>query len=464
MIARIATGLALGALVIAGPAAAATCSPAAMRALFDYQASTQAVLDVEAAMATAQAAEGVIPAAAAQDIAEKARAELVPEAEFDAEYGRVNHRMVALLNVWRRSLDDLGDQYVHFGATTVDIYGTATMVTLDRAAGALDNCLAASVRTMATLARAHRATPMIGRTLGQHAQPISFGKKISSWIGEYGRHRARLAEVRARIRRSAILKGPVGNYSGLGDRAAAVEQRFAAALGFAAPDAADWNGTRDVIAEYGAVLGLVARSNQRVGQEIFLLQSTDIAEVREALPPGTASSSSMPHKSNPRLSERLIHSGRTIPRLAEVLGDDVVNFFERDNTSAQAAVLAEISITSAAAQRDVAGLLATLEVDSARMRANIDGSRGFAMSQRVALALAAHMPRAAADTLVKTVIEAAERDGLAFAPALARTPAVARHLNAAAIARLLDPGRIEAPALDQIDRVLAEAEAGFADR
>ncbi|MFU7529619.1 lyase family protein [Qipengyuania sp. ASV99] len=445
--------------LIAVPVGAAACSPASVRDLYGYEAQTQIILDVEAAMARAQAQHGVIPAEAAQDITVHARAELVAEADFDAEYGTVNHRMVALLNVWRRSLSPMGDQYVHYGATTVDIYGTATILQVDRSLGALDDCLAESLAVMAQLAAEHAQTPMIGRTLGQHAQPITFGKKVSAWVGEYARHRERLANLRSRLRRSAILKGAVGNYSGLGDAAIAVEQSFAAELGLDAPYAADWNGTRDVLAEYGLVLGLIARSHQRIGQELFLLQGTDIGEVREALPAGVVGSSSMPHKRNPIAPESLVHAGRTIPRLAEVLGDDVVNLFERDNTSRMTPVIEEISVDSVAAARTLNRLLGGLEVDRARMLENISKTRGFAMSQRIAFALADHMPREEAEALVKQVIAGAYANDTDFAAALAAEPRVLQHLDPPTIAILLNPHSIELPAIDQIGRVIAEADA-----
>lgn len=408
-------------------------------------------------MARAQAAHGVIPRAAAMEISEKAQVELVPQSKFDAQYDIVNHRMVALLNVWRESLNDDGDQFVHFGATTVDIYGTATIIQAERSLTALDTCLATTIQTMSTLAQAHAQTPMIGRTLGQHAQPITFGKKVSAWIGEYARHRERLAQVRSRLRRSAILKGAVGNYSGLGDRAIAVEQSFAAALEMDAPYPADWNGTRDVLAEYGLALGLIARSHQRIGQELFLLQGTDIGEVREAERKGTVGSSSMPHKRNPRAPERLVHAGRTIPRLAEVLLDDVVNLFERDNTSRLTPVIEEVSVNSVAAARTLNILLRDLEIDEARMLANMNLTRGFALSQRVAFALADHMPREDAEALVKTMIQAAYAQDSDFATALNAEPRITAHLSEAEIDELLDPARIEGAAIEQIGRAVDEA-------
>lgn len=443
-------------MMAASPAVAAPCSISAVADLFAYEASTQFILDVEAAMARAQAAEGYIPAAAAAEITAKARIELVPEDRFRAEDERVNHRMVALLNVWRESLNDDGDQYVHFGATTVDIYGTATMLQVDRAIAQLDACLTQNIAIMSDLARTHSRIAMIGRTLGQHAQPITFGKKVSTWIDEYRRHRERLSQLRARVRKSAILKGAVGNYSGLGPQAIAIEQHFARELGFDAPYTADWNGTRDVFAEYGLLLGLIAKSHQRIGQEIFLLQSTDIDEVRESLPPETVGSSSMPHKRNPRLPERLIDAGRTIPRLGEVLADDVVNFYERDNTSSLVPVIEEISVDSIRALRTLSQLLGGLEVDEARMAANINLTRGFALSQRVAFALADHIPREEAEALVKEVISSALANDQTFAQALTANTRITRHLDAATIARLLDTSDIDQPEIDQVERTLSE--------
>lgn len=441
---------------LALPGAAMACSPGSVRGLFEYDGQTQIILDVEAAMARAQARHGVIPQEAADDITSKASVEFVPEESFDARYDIVQHRMVALLDVWRETLNPKGDQYVHYGATTVDIYGTATMLQVDRAIEMLDSCLAENIAAMTQLAQDHSQTPMIGRTLGQHAQPITFGKKVSSWIGEYARHRQRLAELRARVRRSAILKGAVGNYSGLGDKAIAVEASFAAELGFDPPYAADWNGTRDVLAEYGLVLGLIARSHERIGQEVFLLMGTDIGEVSEGQDEGVVGSSSMPHKRNPQVPERLIHAGRTIPRLAEVLGDDVVNFFERDNTSRPARVVEEISIESVSTARALTGLLAGLEVDSAQMLENIQKTRGFALSQRIAFALADHMPRVDAEALVKEVIEAAYTNDVPFIDALLADPRVTRHLDAGALEGLIDPANIETPAIEQVRRVIAE--------
>lgn len=442
---------------------ALACSPRGVGALFEYDARTQTVLDIEAAMARAQAAHGYIPQTAADEITRQARSELVSQEKFDAEYATVRHRMVALLNVWRRSLSPEASQYVHYGATTVDIYDTATIIQIDASIAELDTCLAASVEAMSALALEHKGSVMIGRTLGQHAQPITFGKKVSAWIGEYARHRERLSELQARVSRSAILKGAVGDYSGLGPKAIAIEKSFSAELGFDQPYAADWHGTRDVIAEYGLVLGLIAKSHARIGQEIFLLQSTDIGEVREALPSGVVGSSSMPHKRNPIVPERLIHAGRTIPRLGEILADDVVNFYERDNTSRLSPTVKEISVESVRAGRSLVRLIESLEVDTEKMRANIDRTSGYAMSQRVAFALADHMPRTDAEALVKKIIQHSAAEGLNFEEALNQNTGVNMHLTPSDISALLDPAQLDPQVTRQIEAAVAEAAKSTTD-
>jgi|UPI00082D892E adenylosuccinate lyase len=448
--------LLLGFILFLQPAHA--CSEKSLDAIFSPERSTQRLLDIEAAMARAQAKHGVIPKSAADEITRKARADLVPQSELRAERDIVRHRMVALLNIWRKSLNEEGGRYVHFGATTVDIYDTATMLQIDQVLAELNICLTETIGTMAVMALEHRDTVMIGRTIGQHAQPISFGKKVSVWIGEFRRHQDRLGEIRQRVRRSAILKGAVGNYSGLGNKAIAVEKSFAAELGFDEPYLSDWHGTRDVIAEYALFLGLMSKSHARMGQEIFLLQSTDIAEVRESLPASAVGSSSMPHKQNPIAPEALVQSGRVIPRLAEILQDDVINLFERDNISRQSPVITEISIATGSMMRTLNKLLEGLSVNATNMRSNIDRTNGFVMSQKIVFALAAHVGKTKAEAIVKDIIYHHRTGSRSFAEALRADHRIADILSRSQIEQLLDPAKIDLESQRQIERIAAGAE------
>jgi argininosuccinate lyase len=178
-----------------------------IEAVFSTAALNAQVLRLEAALARAQAAEGVIPQSAADAITAAAIPENIPQDAIDAEYDIVRHRMVALLNVLRRSLDEDSANYLHYGATTVDLYDSAAMLQMREAIFALIEDLRVIELQLIELADQYKDTPMIGRTLGQHALPITFGKKISGYIGENRRHIDRLGDLLDRIERSIIMKG-----------------------------------------------------------------------------------------------------------------------------------------------------------------------------------------------------------------------------------------------------------------
>jgi adenylosuccinate lyase len=458
----------LACLLVAGPARAsgptASDVPVARRhiasvaAVFDPDQTNQYVLDVEAALARAQAAHGAIPQAAADEITRKASIRYAPRAKIDAERKIVRHRMVALVNVWRAALEPSARQYLHYGATTVDIYDTALSLQLRRAAILLIARLREIETVMIELARANQDAVMAGRTLGQHALPITFAKKVSTWLGENRRNIERLKRVLAELEQSAILKGAVGTYAGLGEHAIGIEKTFARELGLRAPYPDDWHGTRDVYANYALTLSLISRSYGDIGQELFLLQSTDIGETEEPRAPNSVSSSSMAQKVNPRRSEKLIQAARIIPRLAEVILDDVVNFFERDNTSGPDEVLKEITLKSAVNLTTAKALLERLEVNRAAMRENLDRTKGFIMAQRVAFALAPALGKDDADKLVHAIVLRALERNIGFRPALLADPVVAEHLTPTEIDELLQPEGYLGRARDEVEAVIAHVE------
>ena len=445
-------------LLLAGPALAAE-TPDTVEATFTDAQLNAYVLDIEAALARAQAAEGVIPQSAADAITAAAVPESVPADALAAEYDIVRHRMVAFIHVFSRSLPPEAADYLHFGATTVDIYDTARMLQVRQSTLLLIEDLRDLELQLIELAETHRDTPMIGRTLGQHALPITFGKKVSGWIGENRRHIDRLTDLLDRVERSAIMKGAVGSYVGLGDRAQAVERRFGTELGLGEPYADDWHASRDVFAEYAATLGLVARFYGRVGQEIFLLQSTDIGEVVERRRSSAVGSSTMPHKNNPSQSEALVQYSRTIPALAGVVADDMMNMFERDNTSRPNRVVAEISVESEDMLAAASRLISRLEVNPDAMRRNLDRSNGWILSQRFVFALAPHIGRARAEERIRDMAHEARDSGATLREAVMADDTVRQALGDAQIDALLDPTTYLGLAAEQVDAVIAAARA-----
>ena len=409
-----------------------------VEAIFEPDYRNGRVMAVEAAIAGAQAEYGVISKSAAEEIFRTASTAYAPLEVVEAEYGIVRHRMVALLNVWRRSLSPSAGDALHLGVTTVDVYDTVMVLQLLAASALMIEQMQALEQGLVCLAYEHRDTMMIGRTLGQHALPITFGAKASVWAAQNRRNINRLHETRERLLSSGVLKGAVGTYLGLGDRGMDIERGVSSRLGLAPPEPADWRAARDVFAEYAQVLALTARSNANIGGEVFRLQSTDIGEVRERLAATAVGSSTMPHKRNPNLSEALIHHGRTIAALSEIVLADVENMFERDNTSRPNDTLGDISIEAAKMLIDANRLIARLEVDPVRMRANMNLTDGMIMSQRVMLHLTETMGREEAETRVRLAAERSLTSGKGFRAELLADPVLSQELGGTLDA-LLDP-------------------------
>jgi len=448
------------AALLASPAPAhADGGPMSVEDIFSDDQTNQYVLEIEAAMARAQAAHGAIPQGAADAITRKANIRYATAADIDKERRLVQHRMVALVNVWRRSIDADARQYVHYGATTVDIYDTAIVLQLRRAALLIIKELRDIESVLVDLARTHQDTIMPGRTLGQHALPITFGKKVSTWIGENRRDIERLKSAVAELDRSAILKGAVGTYAGLGPKAIDIERTFAHELGLSEPYPDDWHGTRDVFASYAQTLALVSKLYGSIGQELFLLQMTEIGETSETRASTSVSSSSMAQKVNPSKSEALIHASRTIPRLAEVILDDVVNFFERDSTVGPDVALRDISIQTEKNLKTARRLLDELQVNRAAMLENLGRTNGFIMAQRIAFALAPKIGKDEADDHLHDVIHRALDQKIDFRAALLNDPTISKLLTTKDIDELLDPRGYLGLAREEVAAVVAYAEA-----
>ena len=434
------------------------CFAQTVDAIFTIEYEIQTVLRVEGALSAAQGDLGIIPQQAAEEISASALTVPFSTQALKKEKAIVQHRMVALLNVWGRTLSPIARQHLHYGATTVDIYDTALVLQLLAASKVLDEQMCQIEETLIALASKHQNTIMVGRTLGQHALPITFAKKMSTWLGENTRHRQRLAELSARLQRGAILKGAVGSYLGLSSKAIDLEKLFANKLGLGTPYASDWHANRDLIAEYALFLALVSKTWGHLGSELFLLQSTDIGETVEYRPATSIGSSTMPHKVNPSKSEALIHASRTIPRLAEVVLDDMVNLFERDNTRRPSRVLADISIASSK-QLDITDkLLATLIIHPEVMLENLNRTRQLIMSQRLSFALAKKIGKTTANDKVRRIARTALTQNVDLKTAFLNSES-ADLLTLRQLEELLDPTTYLGQVAEQVDAVIAEARA-----
>ncbi len=430
--------------------------------IFAPQSLNNQVLRLEAALARAQARHGVIPQSAADAITQAAIPENIPQAEIDAEYAIVRHRMVALLNVLRRSLDAESADYLHYGATTVDLYDSAIMLQMRETVFELIADLRTIELQLFELADFYKTTPMIGRTLGQHALPLTFGKKMSGYIGENRRHIERLSDLLDRIERSISMRGAVGSFLGLGPEGRNVEISLAAELGLPEPYPDDWHAGRDVFAEFALVQSMIANTYGRLGQEVFLLQMTDIGSVVEQRPGGAVGSSTMPHKINPSLSEALIQHSRTIPALAGIVQADMVNFFERDNTSRPNQAVEDVAIATEDMLGDASRLISRLQVNETRMAENLARSQGWILTQRIVFAVQDALGREGAEHRLRDLAAAATGTGASLREAIEGDAELYALLPPEEWDALLDPRTYLGLDAEIVDEVIAEARAGRA--
>ncbi len=431
-----------------------TTAPDEVEDIFTDEYRNGLVMDVEAAFSQAQAEFGVVSQESADEITRTASIEYAPLSEISDEYSRVRHRMVALLNVWRRSLSAEAGNALHRGVTTVDVYDTVRILQLRQTIALLREDLLEAEERMIALAREHRDTPMIGRTLGQHALPITFGKKVAVWAAANRRNIDRLDAVSCRMATLGVLRGAVGTHLGLGPDGPVIEAAAAERLGLGPVTPADWHGMRDVFGEYAGVLAIMSRTYAGIGQEVFMLQMTDIGELYERRIETAISSSTMPHKINPSRSEQLVHAGRVIPALSGILLDDVANIFERDNTSRPNSVLEDISLATGEMTGDLNTLLDRLVIDPESMRENLATTDGMVLAQRVVFAAEAALGKPAAEERVAAAARRALADDRPFRETLLEDPELAPLLGDR-IDELLDFTTYLGAAAEQVDSTIA---------
>ena len=430
-------------------------SIASVSELYSPSHTQHLLMQYEAAMARVQSRHDIIPAAAAAEITRTASVAHVPLEAVDRERLNVGHPMVSLLNAWSKVLQGDAAQWLHYGATTQDIHDTVQLYQLRTAARHLSAQLREAEAAMLHLAAAHRSTPMIGRTVGRHALPITFGLKVSSWLAENRRSIARLASWAARSD-TGMLSGAVGSYAALGEEAFALEAEVLRELGVGEPLSVDWKGSRDMHAEYGGIASLVAGTWRKIAQEVFLLQGDDIRELED--PNNFVGSSTMPHKQNPDNARKIVAIARSIPHHAAVLYDWMVSIHERDQIS-NADALGPLAIDLDRMMQLAIRMVSSLVVRPDNMRANLGRTRGLIMAEAAMFVLGQHIGKMDAHAVVRRAAREATRDNCTLTQALATQPEVIPLAAGIDFAKLLEPADYVGLAPAVVDRTIAFIEA-----
>ena len=431
----------------------------AMRAVFDERAFLARMLDVEAALARAEARTKVIPGAAAAAILRAASALAVDldRAELARSAAKVGYPVVALVDALSRAAGPDAGRWTHWGATTQDILDTALVLQVRDGLALVRAELVAIVRALAALADRHRGAVMAGRTHLQHAAPTTFGLKCAGWLEPLVAHVERLDQLRPRVER-VQLGGAVGTLASLGTSGIAVLEALAADLGLAVP-AIPWHTARDGFVEAVCLLGLVAGSASKIATDVALLSQTEVAEVAEGAADGRGGSSTMPQKRNPIASEYVVAAARGVHALVPLMLGAMAQDHESATGPWQAEALAlpQAFVLTHGALVHTRRIAEALAVDAPRMRRNVDASRGLIMAEAAMMALAPRLGRGEAHHVVERACRTAQAEGIDLAAALAREPHGAAHLDRAELDRVTDPSRYLGSADGFIDRVLARA-------
>jgi adenylosuccinate lyase len=439
---------------------------AEMRRIFSETQSFQRWLDVEVALAKAQASLGMIPAAAAEIIAAQADASQLDLEAVKAHGKRTGHSLLGVLAEFRRLIAHDHARYVHFGATTQDIIDTALMLQVRDAFDMTTDRLGNVLRLVGELAEKHAATVMVGRTHGGHALPITFGFKASIWLSELSRQFDRWQQARERIL-VGNMTGAVGTFASWGHRGFEVQEKTMAELGLGVPETC-WHSSRDRIAETAVLCAMLGGTAARIGHETYNLSKT---EVRELIEPsvGKIGSSTMPHKRNPIHSEWVMVLERHIRYNAALCLEAMGQENERDATHWKNEWIAvpESFVYLSGLLNHLTVLLGGLTVDAGRMMENTRMLKGMLLSEQLMFLLERHFPLPVAHDKVYRASVRAMDNGSMLADELMADAEVAARCSRADIESLLDPagylGEAETVARRvkaRVDRQLAARAAG----
>ncbi|MCU4119108.1 adenylosuccinate lyase family protein [Variovorax sp. N23] len=427
---------------------------AAMRSVFSDQQMVQRYLDVEVALAKAEAQVGVIPQDAADAIARESRLDRIDFDHMREETDIVGYPILPLVHQMVVMCGEAG-RYVHWGATTQDIMDTAVSLQVRDALDAVAEDVRQLRAILAGLAQRYRDTPMAGRTHLQQALPITFGYKVAIWLAMFDRHQQRLAELRPRV---AVVQfaGAAGTLASLGDKGMEVQQALAAELQLGVP-ATTWHVARDGFAEAVNLLALVTGSLGKIALDIMLMASTEFGEVYEPFVKGRGASSTMPQKRNPISSELMLAASKAVRQNAGLMVDAMVQDFERATGPWHAEWIAipQSFILTAGALHQAKFALGGLIVDEARMAHNLGMSKGLIVAEAVMMGLAPTIGRQQAHDLVYDACRAVNEQGGTLAAALAAMPAITQHVERATIDRLTDPVNYLGLSSQMVERALA---------
>jgi len=428
-----------------------------MKGIFEEETRLQRLLDVEAALARAQAKVGFIPREAAAEIAAKATTKHVSVKRVEELERETRHDLMAVVLALTEACAGDAGKYVHLGATSNDIQDSATALQLRDAIRIIEEDLEDLVDAFADLASKHKKTIMLGRTHGQAAVPITFGLKIAVFASEVARQQERLRQAAPRTV-VGKMSGAVGTGAAFGPRAADIQSSVMADLGLGVEEAATQVVGRDRHAEFIAVLANIAASLEKFCTEVRNLQRTEIGEVAEAFEAKSqVGSSTMAQKENPVVSENVCSLARIVRSLVTPALENVPLWHERDltNSAAERILIPHACVLIDEMLARTTEVFRTLRVFPDRMKANLEATKGQVMAEAVMMALAAKgLGRQEAHKIVREAAQTARAKGILLRDALLAAPRVSKLLSPKELDAAMDPNAYLGQSASIVDATL----------
>lgn len=425
-----------------------------MAEVFSENARFESWLEVEVALAKAEAKIGIIPTEAAANIAQSARLENLDLDAMKAEFDKVGFPIMPLVHQLAKACDPQAERYVHWGATTQDIIDTGLVLQIRRGFALLEQDLNAMLDALAELASEHRNTVMAGRTFQQQAAPITFGYKVAVWLDELLRHEERLQELKPRVLVGQFA-GAIGTLATLGNKGIAVQKTMMEELDLFAPTVT-WHTARDSWAELVNWLVLLTSTLGKVATEIATLMRTEVNEVREPYEKGRGASSTLPQKRNPIACPRIIAIAH---RMREFSGSQFSAMIQEHERAVGAMpiewmIIPEAFMLASGSVAQSLSILQDLDVDVKQMRANLNMNGGLLMAEAVMMGLAPITGRNRAHDIVFGAAGRANDAGIEFRDELLNDTEIMAHLSVEKLDKLLDPANYTGSATAMVDAVL----------
>ncbi|MEM9354872.1 MAG: adenylosuccinate lyase family protein [Pseudomonadota bacterium] len=410
-----------------------------IRPLFEEASHWQSWLDVEVALAKAQAELGIIPKTAADIIASNAQLEKLDDAAIREGLLRTGHPLVPLVWELARVCGEEAGGYVHWGATTQNILEAGDNLILKQVHGIFLKQFSVLLSALAEVAERSADMAMPGRTHGQHAVPVTFGYKVAVWIDELVRHVERLRALEERVF-VAMMGGAAGTYASLGAQGPDVQTRMAKLLDLSSASVPSrTHGDRE--AEYVTALGLNAATAAKIGNEIYVLMKQEFAEASEPVPAGTVGSSTMPQKRNPILCQDVVSDAAKIRSVVPLALEAMMTEHEanRATSTMMRTALTEAAVRTGDILARLIEIAEGLTLDPERMKRNLDLTGGMILSEAIMMELGQTMGRQVAHDLVYDAVEKVRDGSSSFADALTSDPLIREQLGDDGTARLTDP-------------------------